>query len=137
MQRRPTAAPAVPERASSGRWAGGDVDGVADADLSVVEDVGTEPAAVDERPQDGSCGVPLGDLAGFTQPHAAAAHVTDHEVAADEAVEPDAAGEDVAAVLIRPQRWLEGLAHLGFDQGDRAAWQTGGKVPPPGNQRRH
>jgi hypothetical protein len=42
------------------------VDAVADADLSVLENVGAESAAVDEGTEDGSCGVSLGDLAGFT-----------------------------------------------------------------------
>ena len=76
---------------------------VADADLSVLEDVGAETAAVDEGTENGSRGVPLGDPAGFAKPHAAAAHVTDHEVAPDEGVELDTAGDQVAAVLVGPQ----------------------------------
>ena len=84
-----------------------EVDAVTDADLSVVEDVSAEPAAMDEGPDDRPRSVALGDLAGFTQPHAAAVHVADHEIAADQAVELDAAGDQLAAVLAGPQRRLE------------------------------
>jgi hypothetical protein len=38
---------------------------VADADLSAMEDIGAEPATVDEGAENGSRGVPVGDHAGF------------------------------------------------------------------------
>jgi hypothetical protein len=65
----------------------------ADADLSAVEDLGAEPAAVDEGAENGSC-VPVGDFAGFTQPHAAAEDITDHQVVPDEGERAAVAGTE-------------------------------------------
>jgi len=85
----------------------GNIDAVADVDLSAFDNVGAESAAVDKRAENRSCGVLLNDFAGLAKPRATAAHFTDHEVTADEAVEFDAAGDEVASMLARAERWLE------------------------------
>jgi hypothetical protein len=36
-------------------------------------------------------------------------------------------------VLVRPQRWFEGFANLGLDEGERAAGQPGGEGAGPGD----
>jgi hypothetical protein len=69
--------------------------------------------------------VAVDDRAWFAEAHAAAVDAPDREFAADEAVEIDAAGYEVAAVLVCSEWRIERLAHFGFDQRQRAAWQEG------------
>jgi hypothetical protein len=61
------------------------------------EDVGAEPASVEHWAQQGGAGEALEVRARFAQPPADAAGGSDLELPADECVEVDAAGDDVAA----------------------------------------
>jgi hypothetical protein len=54
---------------------------------AVLEDVGPQAAAVDERAQHRAGRVPLDDRAGLAQPHAAAPNRADPELVADQVVE--------------------------------------------------
>lgn len=67
----------------------------------------------------------------LAQPRAAATDFPDPEVPADQPVDVDAAGDHIAAVLIGRQRRVlgvgEGLEHLGGDQRQGAARDTGGE----------
>jgi hypothetical protein len=78
-------------------------DGVANADDAGREDVGAEAASVDHRAQQGGAGEALQVRAGFAQPSADAAGGPDLELLADECVEVDAAGHDVATRVDRRQ----------------------------------
>jgi hypothetical protein len=72
---------------------------VADRDRAVAEDVGTQAAAMYERAQHRAIGVARNDAAGLAQAHSPAAHSSHHELVANERVEVDPPGDDVAPVL--------------------------------------
>jgi hypothetical protein len=85
-----------------------------------------------ERPQDWPLGVAVNDVVRFTEARAATARRADLELAADEAIEVDAAREQVAPVLVGAKRWVERLADFCLDQCQRAAGKPEGNVPFPG-----
>src|SRR6266536_51987 len=97
---------------------------IADADFPVFEDVGAEAAAVYGLSKQGSRGISVDDRARFAESQAVELRGADPEVVADEGVEVDAAGDEVAAVFIRSEWWIERFAHLGFYERQRAAGQT-------------
>jgi hypothetical protein len=79
-----------------------------------------QTAGVDERTQHTRAGEPFEVGAGLGQAQTAATDVADRDVAADEGVDVDAAGEDVAARAGEVQRSVAGgevLDHLGGDEG--------------------
>ena len=78
-------------------------DGISNADAAGREDVGAQAASVDHRAQQGGAGEALQVRAGFAQPSADAAGGPDLELLADECVEVDAAGHDVATRVDRRQ----------------------------------
>jgi hypothetical protein len=73
------------------------VNGIADTDVSIGEDVGAEPATVDESAQHTLRRESLQVGARLTQPLPEAFDVSDTESATDKAVEIDAAGDQVPA----------------------------------------
>ena len=79
-----------------------------------LEDVGAQAAAVDEVAEDPVVGEPLEVGAGLAQAAADALGLADAETAADERVEVDAAGDDVAARF--GGREAELVDDLGLDQ---------------------
>ena len=87
---------------------------VADADRAVGQDVRAQPAAMDEVAEDPRVGEALELGAGLAQAAADALGLSDAEAAADERVEVDAAGDDVAAGL--GGRQAELVDDLGLDQ---------------------
>src|SRR4051812_176955 len=99
----------------AGRGSGGP-DRRSHADLAVAEDVGAEPAAVDERPQDPGPAEPFQVGARFAQAAPLAEHVPDAEGATHEGVDVDAPGEDVAPGTGEVQR-LPGRGQLVEDLG--------------------
>jgi len=97
------------------------VDRVADVDGSCLDDVGPDAASMDEaaecprRRESFEVGTGLGSAL------SEAVNLADAEVFADESVEVDAAGHDVAASLLRGDGYsarLEFIECFGFDQGD-------------------
>ena len=75
------------------------LDGAAGDDFSVAEDVGAKATAVDQRAEGALGGEPLQVGAGLTESLPEALDVTDLEAPADERVEVDATGDDVASCL--------------------------------------
>ena len=73
---------------------------VADGDHALSEDVCSQAAAMHQGPDDGPTRVAGDDPAGLAEPHPPAAHGADAEVAANEGVEVDPPGDDVAPVLV-------------------------------------
>src|SRR5581483_3112771 len=121
-----SSAPACSTRSSRGPSRRGSAladrrDRIADRDLSVLEDVRAQAAAMDERAQNGARRVALDDGARLTEAHAAAPDGADRELPAHEPVEVDASRDEVAAVLLGAKRRVEGLADLRVDEGERAA----------------
>src|SRR5689334_17697165 len=78
-------------------------DGVPDGDRAALQDVRTQAAAVDERPQDPRARQAFEVRARLGEPPADARHRADGEATADQLVEVDAAGDDVAARLFPRQ----------------------------------
>ena len=64
-----------------------DADAVADVDLAVLEDVGTQATSVNQGAKERARRVPVHHPARLAQPHAAAPHAADHELATDQTVE--------------------------------------------------
>ena len=77
---------------------------VADRDLAVGQDPGAQPGAVHERLEDGLADEVRQVLARLAEPRALALDAADAEPPADERVDVDPAGEDVAAALGGAQR---------------------------------
>jgi hypothetical protein len=96
---------------------------VPDRDLAAVEHVGAQPAAVDEVAQDARVGEPLEVGARLAQAAADALGLADAEAPADERVEVDAAGDDVAARL--GGREAELVDDLALDQREVVAVGVG------------
>ena len=97
------------------------VDGVADVDGSCLDDVGSDAASMDEATECSRCRESFEMGAGFAAALPEAADLADAERFADESVEVDAAGDDVAPSLFRSDGYsvsLEFVERLGFDQGD-------------------
>jgi hypothetical protein len=67
----------------------------------------------------------------LAQAHAAAVNLADREFVADERVERDPAGDEVAAVMVGVERRIEARAHLGVDEGERAAGPARWERPAP------
>jgi hypothetical protein len=61
-----------------------DADAVADVDLAVLEDVGAQAASVNQGAKKRAWRVPVHHPAWLAEPHAAAPHVADHELATDQ-----------------------------------------------------
>src|SRR2546421_581795 len=89
-----------------------DADRVADADVTVVQDVGVQAAAVREPFDDARLCERLQVRAGFAELDSAALHITDAETLADEAVDIDTAREHVSSRC----RSLEALLRLAFER---------------------
>ena len=103
------------------------LDAAADPDHALPQDIGPQAAAVHEGAQHGARCVALDHHAGLAEPHAAAEHLSDLELPTDQSIQVDAPRNQVAPVLVRPERRLERRAHLRFDQRERAAGQPGGE----------
>src|SRR5438067_4559267 len=97
------------------------MDRVADVDGPRLDDVGPDTASMDEATKCSRRREPFEMGAGFATALSEAADLTDAEVFADESVEVDAAGDDVAPSLFRRDRYSASLEFgegFGFDQGD-------------------
>src|SRR4029453_17595383 len=106
----------------------GSDDPVAETNLSVVEDVGAEAAAVDELPKDRARCVRLNDSARLAEPRAATTDVSDREFASDEGVEVDPADDEISAVSVRREGGVERFADPGFDERQGTTGKTGGET---------
>src|SRR5215470_5303146 len=108
-------------------WSVG-LDGVADSDESVVEDLGPQAAPVDQCAHRAGLGQAFEVLAGLAEPRAPEPHLADPEFAADQVVERHPRRRDVAAGLSRRELDAEGaqsLERLGLDQGQLATARAG------------
>jgi len=97
-------------------------------DVAVGEDVGAEPATMNEGPKKAGPVKPFEVGAGFGEALTTAEDVADVEVASDEGVEVNAAGEDVAAgagEVVRGISLGEYFDDFGGDQGEVVAGSVG------------
>ena len=92
------------------------LDSIADANPAVHDDVRSQSPAMNERPKQARSGESLKVSARFAQPSPDALGGADAESPADQAVEGDAARDDVAARLLPGE--LDLVEHLCLDESE-------------------
>ena len=79
---------------------------MAELDLSVLEDVDADAAAVHELSEDRPRGIALNHGARLAQSHASTAHFAYRELVLNQPIQVDASRDEVAAVLVGSKRPL-------------------------------
>ena len=94
---------------------------VPDLDLPTLEDVRADASSVDELSQHRPRGIALYHCAGLAETRATTAHLAYREFMSDQPIHIDSPRDEVASVLVGPERRVERLAYLSGNDRQRAS----------------